>query len=338
MSFVEIDSMLQGINPAHAHQRIDYWYRVGDERGCLMKLESDWDVLVMCTPVPLVRLIFLYLDHKEPEDDDFLIYEDLFVMQPSNVLIEEARPSKGVVIKEHSEGVPTQCSIAGGKNNKEKGKQKQLEVPKVMKPRKKVVQLAWEGSNDIGQSSNGFGSSVVEQGNLLQNVAGNLQDFDNFDFLDFLQSYGGQRQGRLGYEDEPSNSEDSDYDPLPDDEDYDKYGDDEDDYIVEEIVDEEEQRKRSLLNGYDGSINGENMLQGGKEFIDNEDMFGGVDSDEEPPNYIVNFDGEREEQGLYFNPKIDMVRPRFQLNMMFGSVMILRDALRLMALLGGWEY
>ncbi|KAL6222798.1 hypothetical protein ACLB2K_006188 [Fragaria x ananassa] len=67
-------------------------------------------------------------------------------------------------------------------------------------------------------------------------------------------------------------------------------------------------------------------------------MFGGEDSDEEPPNYIVNSDGEREEQRLYFNPKIDMVRPRFQLGMMFGSVVILRDALRLMALQRGWEY
>ncbi|KAL6134418.1 hypothetical protein ACLB2K_066649 [Fragaria x ananassa] len=216
--------------------------------------------------------------------------------------IEEARPSKGVMIKEPEEGVPTQCSIVGGKNIKERGKQKQLEVPKSMKPRKKVVQHGWEGSNDVGQSSSGFGSSDVEQGN----------------------------------DDEPSNSEDSDYYPLSEDEDYDMYGDDEDDSIVEEITDDKEQRKRSLLIGYGGSRNGENMQH--LEFFDKEDMFGGEDSNEEPPNYILNSDGEREEQGLYFNPKIGMVRPRFQLGMMFGSVVILRDALRLMALQRGWEY
>ena len=33
-----------------------------------------------------------------------------------------------------------------------------------------------------------------------------------------------------------------------------------------------------------------------------------------------------------------MVRPRFQLGMMFGIVVILRDTLRLMALQRGWEY
>ena len=62
-----------------------------------------------------------------------------------------------------------------------------------------------------------------------------------------------------GYDDKPSHSEDSAYKSLPDDEDYDKHIDDEDNYIVDDTVEEEAQRIRSLLNGYVGSRNGENL-------------------------------------------------------------------------------
>ncbi|KAL6184170.1 hypothetical protein ACLB2K_045574 [Fragaria x ananassa] len=51
-----------------------------------------------------------------------------------------------------------------------------------------------------------------------------------------------------GYDDKPSHSEDSAYKSLPDDEDYDKHIDDEDNYIVDDTVEEEAQRIRSLLN------------------------------------------------------------------------------------------
>ncbi|XP_024157216.1 uncharacterized protein LOC112165052 [Rosa chinensis] len=71
---------------------------------------------------------------------------------------------------------------------------------------------------------------------------------------------------------------------------------------------------------------------------DNEDMFAEEGSDEEQPDFFINSDREQEEVGLEFNPKTDMKRLVFKLGMKFGTVQILRDALREMAIHGGWEY
>ncbi|XP_024190465.1 uncharacterized protein LOC112194459 [Rosa chinensis] len=67
-------------------------------------------------------------------------------------------------------------------------------------------------------------------------------------------------------------------------------------------------------------------------------MFADDGSDEEQPNYIINSDGEQEEVGNEFNPETDIKRPVLKLGMKFGMVQILRDALREMAIQGGWEY
>ncbi|XP_024163880.1 uncharacterized protein LOC112170821 [Rosa chinensis] len=74
------------------------------------------------------------------------------------------------------------------------------------------------------------------------------------------------------------------------------------------------------------------------EFEDNEDMFADNGSNQEQPDYIINYDGEQEEVGNEFNPKTDIKRPVFKLDMKFGTVQILRDALKEMAIQGGWEY
>ncbi|PQM39634.1 hypothetical protein Pyn_37827 [Prunus yedoensis var. nudiflora] len=48
--------------------RIDYWYRVQDE-GNLKRVEFDSEVIEMCENVPKVRLINMYMDHRDNLDD-----------------------------------------------------------------------------------------------------------------------------------------------------------------------------------------------------------------------------------------------------------------------------
>ncbi|XP_062014217.1 uncharacterized protein LOC133730686 [Rosa rugosa] len=175
------------------------------------------------------------------------------------------------------------------------------------------------GSSDVGAGSSGLGvssSGVDNEGQGLQGV----------DLLDYLQSYGGGEGIEVDHEDEDrtSSSEDDDYNPIPKDDDYDQYGVDDDDWL-DDVEHEEASHKKGESEGTVGTTHEE------PDFEDNEDMFAEQESDEEPPNYIVNFDGEKEEIGLYFNPKTDMRRPVFKLGMMFGTVQILRDALREMA-------
>ncbi|XP_062024551.1 uncharacterized protein LOC133740625 [Rosa rugosa] len=97
MSLVEVDNMVRQLNPAYSNQRIDYWYKVGDEDDELIKQETDRDVMIMCCVVPQWRLIILYLDHMElhsvfrEEDDDIFMYEDFLFNEgrSSSVIIEE---------------------------------------------------------------------------------------------------------------------------------------------------------------------------------------------------------------------------------------------------------
>lgn len=64
-------------------------------------------------------------------------------------------------------------------------------------------------------------------------------------------------------------------------------------------------------------------------FKDNEQLYGAIDSDEECIGYEVNSDGEEEGDGYpEFNPKTDMLNPRFCNGMKFATAKILRAAVR----------
>ncbi|KAL6272200.1 hypothetical protein ACE6H2_022892 [Prunus campanulata] len=65
MSLTEIDCMT--VYLGHIG-RIDYWYKVQDE-GNLKRVEFDSEVIEMCENVPKVRLINMYMDHRDNLDD-----------------------------------------------------------------------------------------------------------------------------------------------------------------------------------------------------------------------------------------------------------------------------
>ncbi|KAL6293675.1 hypothetical protein ACE6H2_001817 [Prunus campanulata] len=48
--------------------RIDYWYRVQDE-GTLKRVEFDSEVIERCENMPEVRMINMYMDHRDKLDD-----------------------------------------------------------------------------------------------------------------------------------------------------------------------------------------------------------------------------------------------------------------------------
>ncbi|XP_062023137.1 uncharacterized protein LOC133739371 isoform X2 [Rosa rugosa] len=371
MSLVEVDNMVRQLNPAYSNQRIDYWYKVGDEDDELIKLETDIDVMIMCSAVPQWRLIILYLDHMElhsvfgEEDDDIFMYEDFLFNEgrSSSVIIEELpddelrrkptcvieelhdspRPgtSKGIVIREVDETISTQASIVGGLGPKEKGKQKLVEHD----PSQKQMLVVYDTSKNqqssgINFTSGGVGSSkqqssgIGQQSSVQENEGSGLHDVE-IDYLDELQSFGGlEYESEECSEHEESSEEDegSDYDPCAHDEEYDHYGvDDDDEWLNEEDVEGTATRPESVL----GRSTVDESL---KQWVDEEDMFGVDDSDDEKLVYTINSDGEREELGLEFNPKTDMKNPAFKLKMKFATAQILRDALREYAIQGGWEY
>ncbi|CAL9014118.1 unnamed protein product [Prunus brigantina] len=65
MSLTKIDCM--AVYLGHIG-RIDYWYRVEDE-GDLKRVEFDSEVIQMCENVPEVRMINMYMDHRDNLDD-----------------------------------------------------------------------------------------------------------------------------------------------------------------------------------------------------------------------------------------------------------------------------
>ncbi|PQQ04087.1 hypothetical protein Pyn_23881 [Prunus yedoensis var. nudiflora] len=65
MSLTEIDCMV--VYLGHLG-RIDYWYRVEDE-GHLKRVEFDSEVIGMCENVPQVRMINMYMDHRDNLND-----------------------------------------------------------------------------------------------------------------------------------------------------------------------------------------------------------------------------------------------------------------------------
>ncbi|CAL8167487.1 unnamed protein product [Prunus armeniaca] len=137
MSLTEIDCM--AVYLGHIG-RIDYWYRVEDE-GDLKRVEFDSEVIQMCENVPEVRMINMYMDHRDNIDDvlnsqtDSNVYcrysSQLYhyaddVRSPGSVQHETNRDtSKG---KENVVAIDEGCVQHDTTKATSKGKQKVVEV------------------------------------------------------------------------------------------------------------------------------------------------------------------------------------------------------------------
>ncbi|XP_040372946.1 uncharacterized protein LOC112194351 [Rosa chinensis] len=138
-----------------------------------------------------------------------------------------------------------------------------------------------------------------------------------------------------GGNEEANSSKDEDYDPQFDDEDYDHYGTEDEDWLEEAEMEAASKANTSRVGSKGHQSTVEEDLG---HFSDDEDMFREVGSDDEQLQYAINSDGELEDVGIEFNPLTDMKKPKFCLGMKFADVKVLRDALREMAIQGGWEY
>ncbi|CAL9022822.1 unnamed protein product, partial [Prunus brigantina] len=72
MSLTEIDCMVVYLGNIG---RIDYWYRVEDE-GDLKRVEFDSEVIEMCENVHEVRMINMYMDHRDNLDNGLNSHTD----------------------------------------------------------------------------------------------------------------------------------------------------------------------------------------------------------------------------------------------------------------------
>lgn len=323
MSLVEVDNMVKGLNQDYEGHKIDYWFKIGHEDDALTKMSCDADVLTMCCCVPAIRLVIVYLDHIEPHvafgegKNDMYMYKDFFLSQAgsSGVVIKELpdeprnkppcvieelfeepmktmppRPPKkssGIVIRDVEDNVPTQQSKAPDVDPKDKGKQKM---------------------RDDGYKEEFFGVDFD-----------GLQDID---VLDYMQSFGGVFEANDEYDEskDVDGSEDAHYVPQFADEEYEDYGIDDDEWF-EGVEMEDGSNVTTLVVEYSQGLGAAKGVQeNDQQFEDNEDMFGGQNSDEERLGKTINSDGELEDDFPEFNPKTDMKNPVFVKGMKFATV------------------
>ncbi|KAK9951610.1 hypothetical protein M0R45_007048 [Rubus argutus] len=298
MSLVEVDNMVMRLNQDYEGHKIDYWFKIGHEDDALTKISSDADVMTMCCCVPVIRLVILYLDHIDVIKE--LAEKPMKTMSPRPL-----KRSRGIVIRDVEDNVSTQQSKAPVVDPKDKGKHKM---------------------RDYGNKEEFFGV--------------NFDSLQDIDVLDYMQSFGGVLEAKDRYDEtrDDYGSQDADYIPQFADAEYDDYGIDNDEGF-EGVEIEDGSNATTLVVEYSQGLGVEKGVQeNDQEFEDNEDMFGGQDSDEERLGKSINSDGEFEDDFQEFNPKTDMKNPVFVKGMKFATIQVLRDALRERAIQDGWEY
>ncbi|KAH0972565.1 hypothetical protein GBA52_024721 [Prunus armeniaca] len=287
MSLTEIDCMT--VYLGHIG-RIDYWYRVEDE-GDLKRVEFDSEVIQMCENVPEVRMINMYMDHRDNIDDvlnsqtDSNVYcrysSQLYhyaddVRSPGSVQHETNRDtSKG---KENVAAVDEGCVQHDTTKATSKGKQKVVEVD--------------EGFVDA--EINEVRRSVRKRNPSIQQEADDADD---------------------------SSETDDESDPDFMDNEYSIDEDDDDEVFLHEVD----------IDGEWGRANAEQSVPKPsfvEDFVDNEDMY--ANSDEEQhlrraPQSDEESTGHRFPE---FNPSCDIGTVEFEVGMQFADSSSFRKTLK----------
>ncbi|XP_061991204.1 uncharacterized protein LOC133709465 isoform X2 [Rosa rugosa] len=358
MSLVEVDSMVRGIDPSYVGKRIDYWFSIGSEDDATTKVNNDQDVITMCCCVPDIRLVILYLDHRdlwddvlddvEDDFDDFFVFEQqqwgFSQAGSSGVVIEELpesprKPKSSVKIDELLESPNRQPEVAKqvkGRRYKVCAQRKKLSSLKISEPQEEIPTQASKAPTsdptDKGKKKVEFEEGLFEEDSDDDGQDDSLHDDDHDGLLHEEEETG---QGNSSGDDE---SADDDYNPAADDEEYAAYGVD-DDFLFEWLTEEEDGQTvgGEGCSKADEGVSGNNDMEGDED-EDTEGMFGAVDSDEEG----IGHEADSEDDGVggrfpEFNPNVDMKNPWFCKGMKFATAKILRAAIRERAIQKGWE-
>ncbi|CAB4288032.1 unnamed protein product [Prunus armeniaca] len=302
--------------------RIDYWYRVEDE-GELKRMEFDSEVIQMCENVPEVRMINMYMDHRDNIDDVLNSQTDSSLPEFDKAIVVHDRLDKVTSNEVHKTRKPTPSMNSATTKGKAKvaavdeGSLQHETNRDTSKGKQKVAAVDDECVQHDTTKARTKGK---------QNVAEVDEGFVDAEINEVRRSV---RKRNPSIQQEADEADDADDSSKTDDESDPDFVDNE--YGIDEDDDDEVFLNEVDIDGEWGGANAEQSIPKPsfvEDFVDNEDMY--ADSDEKQhlrraPQSDEESTGHRFPE---FNTSCDMGIVEFEVGMQFANSSSFKEALK----------